>query len=164
MGAMRPASLLALLAAVATAAALWFARPAPVRAAETATLHVTGLDVGPRERAVVRLYNSSRQAFAVHYTVFALDTLYESPVALSLPGAGVGAQLLPGDTLELDLGEIVTAYRAQQGASAWDAPIRFVAFGTTSGAERFGPETILAEALQTEGGATYRPAVTWTDE
>lgn len=159
--------LLAVLAAATAAAALVAVRSEPAEAAGIATLHVTGLDIGKKESAIVRLHNTSTHAsdvFSVHYTVFAHDTLFDNPVALSLPGAGNGAQLRAGDTLELDLGEIVAAYRARQGAGTWDAPIRFVAFGTGGNFERFGPETIVAEALQTRRGATYQANVHWVDE
>ncbi len=162
---MRTTLLLIALAVAAGAAALFATRAAPARALGTATLHVTGLDVGKGRRAIVRLYNTSTHAsdvFAVHYTIYALDTLNGNPVALSRPGAGNGAQLIPGDTLELDLGAIVAAYRAERELGAWDAPIRFVAFGAGGNFERFGPETIAATALQTDGKATFAPAVTWT--
>ena len=163
---MRNAIVLMLLAAAAAAGALVVVRPDAARAEGTATLHVTGLDIGRGESAIVRLHNTSTHSdsFSVHYTVYAHDTLFDNPVALSLPGAGNGAILRAGDTIELDLGEIVAAYRLQQGAGAWDAPLRFVAFGTGGNTERFGPETIVAEALQSRGGATYPANVTWVDD
>jgi hypothetical protein len=161
---MRAALLTALVAAAAASAAVVMTRPGDARATGTATLHVTGLDIGKGEKAVIRLHNTTSSSYLVHYTVFAHDTLNGNPVALSALGAGDGARLFGGDTLELDLGPIVTAYRAEQEAGEWDAPLRFVAFGSDGlSGERFGPETIVAEALQTRGKATYRADVTWTD-
>lgn len=154
--------LLALAAAVAAVVLVPSSEPA--RAAGTATLHVTGLDIGKGERALVRLHNAGKSSFVVSYTVFAHDTLNDNPVALSALGAGDGARIFAGDTLELDLGPIVDAYRAQQEVGPWDAAIRFVAFGTSAGDERFGPETIVAEALQVRGRAAFPAVVTWTDD
>jgi len=164
---MRTTLLLVLAAVLAGTLAVVLTRPGEARAVGIATLHVEGLDVGRGQRAIVRLHNTSEHpadVYSVNYTVYAQQTLSDTPVALSQPGAGVGARLAPGQTLELDLGAIVDAYRAQQEVGPWDAPLRLVAFGTGGSFLAFGPGSVQVEALQTDGSATYAAPVRWITE
>lgn len=128
---------------------------------QTRTLYVTGLHIGGKTRAVVRLTNTSpnaADAFALHYTVQAAN----AGESLSLPGAGVsGAPIYNGHTLELDLGAIVNAYRASRDAGPFTGPVRLVAFADDGAYLPFGPETVHVTAVQTEGAARFEPLVQW---
>jgi len=133
------------------------------RADGDTTLYISGLDIGPKKQVIVRLRNTSTHAsdvLSVHYTV--RDP--SAGVPLSQPGAGNGAQLRPGDTLELDLGAIVNAFRAEREVSGWNGPVHFVAFGTGGNFGDFGPETVQVEAVQTVGRARFTAAVEWIED
>ena len=124
-----------------------------------ATAYVSGLRIGKRAQAIVRLHNASRHpgdTYSVHYTV----RHTEAGQSLSLPGAGDGARLSPGQTIELDLETIVNQYRATFGVGGFDGPVQFVAFGT-GGVNPFGAETVSVEAVQVEGAAKFEPLVEW---
>jgi hypothetical protein len=134
----------------------------PARAQEAQkTLWVTGLKIdGKKARSVVRLVNTSEDGqdlFAVHYTVQAAD----AGEPLSLVAAGpTGAILGRGRTLELDLGDIVTKYRASLGFGPFSGQVRFVAYADASG-RPFGPDVVQVSAVQTERAAAYEPLIEW---
>lgn len=151
-----------LLVLGAAAAAVVAARPA-ARAQEAPwTLYVSGLRIGGKSRAVVRVRNTSGRSldfYALHYTVRDVDG-----VALSRVGAGPsGAALRAGHTLDLDLGEIVDRYRAEFGVGPFSGPVQFVAYSEDGPAATrpFGPDVVQVEAVQTEGRATYTAVVEW---
>lgn len=156
----RVAAIAALLALAAAAAGTWALRPA--RAQEAArTLWITGLRIdGTKSRALVRLTNAGTtgaDVFAVHYTVQAVN----AGEPLSTVAAGpTGAYLGRGDTLDLDLGAIVAAYRKSLGVPGFAGPVRFVAFADAGG-RPFGPDVIQVSAVQTEGTARWEPPVEW---
>jgi hypothetical protein len=156
--------LLACAAAVLVGAGAALLRgPAPARAQEAAaTVYVSGLRVdGTRARAVVRLTNASpnlADVFALHYTIQA----GHAGEPLSLPGAGFsGAPLAAGKTLEIDLGEVVTAYRASFGLTPYRGTVRFVAWAEDGAYSAFGPETVHVTAVMSEGKARFEPLVEW---
>jgi hypothetical protein len=108
----------------------------------------------------VRLTNTSPNAadvFSVHYTI--RDAA--GGVALSQTGAGLGAQLAPGKTLELDLGRIVANYRATFEVGPYTGPVRFDAFGDDGIFTEFAPDTIHVEVEQREGAVVRDAAVDW---
>ena len=150
----------AALLVVATAGAALTVRalgdaPAP------STVWITGMRIdGNKTTARVRITNVSGDAtnfFSVHYTVQAPG----GGEPLSRLAAGPdGATLLNGRTVELDLGEIVTAYRASFGAPAYRGPVRLVAYATSTGVP-FGPDTVQVTAVQKEGAAMFDPLVEW---
>lgn len=134
----------------------------PARAQDAAaTLWITGLRIdGARARALVRLTNTATAGLdvhAVHYTVQA--TIGGEPLSAVAAGAS-GAFLGPGETLDLDLGLIVTQYRKSLGVPAFSGPVRFVAFAYSPG-KPFGPDVIQVSAVQTEGTTRYEPLVEW---
>ena len=133
---------------------------ADARAADSTTLYISGLDIGPGRKAIVRLHNTSTHAsdvFSVNYTV------RDPSIGHPLSQLGIGAQLRPGDTLELDLGAIVDAYRATLEVSGWDGPVQFVAFGEGGNFAEFNAETVQVEALQTIKRAKFAAHVEWVD-
>lgn len=148
--------------ALALLALLGSAACSPGEAQEApATLYVSGMRIGGRSRAVVRLRNcapSSSGLFYVHYTVRAT----EAGQALSLPAAGPqGAALIAGRTLELDLGAIVNAYRKSLGVGPYEGTVQFVAYGEGGTNADFGPDTVHVDASQAEGAARFQAAVEW---
>ncbi len=160
-----PVIALAALAAVVggVAATTPVFRPPRALAATSETLYVSGLEIGKGRRALVRLRNvaaSGGDVYSVHYTV--RDPAGGVPI--SLPGAGDGARLAPGETLQLDLGPLVDAYRAERGLGPYEGPVQFVAFGTAGAIEAFGRETIVPEGIQSIGKATYEVAAEWVPE
>ena len=168
---MRSAHALLLLAAVTSVAAVALTAPSAgslfgfgeARAEDESTLYISGLDIGPGKKAIVRLRNTSTRAadtLTVHYTV--RDPSIGHP--LSALGAGIGARLAAGDTLELDLGEIVDAHRATQEVGGWDGPVQFVAFGTGGQFGDFGPETVQVEAVQKVKRAQFTLPVEWIED
>jgi hypothetical protein len=162
---MRRALALTMVLAAAAGAAAWFVL-GPARAQDAVspagTLYVSGLHIGGKSaRAVVRLVNTSTHLsdqYRVRYTVQATG----AGEALSLPGAGPdGAVLGAGRVLELDLGAIVNRYRATIGVGPYSGPVRFVAFGDRGAYSNFGPATVHASVVQTEGAARFEPLVEW---
>lgn len=150
------------LAALAALPALLAGACAPSEAQESpAILFVSGMRVGGTSQAIVRLRNvapASSVRFFVHYTIQGTT----SGTPLSLPGGGpTGASLLAGRTLELDLGEIVDAYRKSLGYGPFVGPVQFVAFGEGGTGADFGADTIVVDAAQTEGAARFQAAVEW---
>ncbi len=149
-----------LLVAAAAAAGAWLA-VRPSRAQTQATLYVSGLAIkAAKPVCIVRLTNVSPDAadvFLVHYTV--RDT--SAGIPLSAPGAGTGAPLLPGHTLELNLGNIVALYRAGFEVGPYTGPVQFVAYGEGGFSHEFGPGTIHVEVRQTEGAAIHDAAIQW---
>ncbi len=125
---------------------------------ETATLYVSGLTVGKKQTALVRIHNASPSAadiISVEYRIRHTDagqTLFLAPA---------GAPVRSGETLELDLGAIVNAHRASIDLGEFEGPVQFVAFGTGGVFRSFGPETMVVEAQQKEGRATFAPVVEW---
>jgi hypothetical protein len=146
------------LAALAVAA-LWSLRPA--RAQTPRLLAISGMRiVRDKPIARVRITNVSPDAadvFFLHYTI--RDT--SAGIALSEPGAGDGAQLIPGRAIELDLGKIVTNFRASREVGPYTGTVQFVAFAEGGFTHEFGPEIIHVEAVQTEGAAIYDGVVAW---
>ena len=125
------------------------------------TVWVTGMRIdGKNATAHVRITNVSGDAtnfFSVHYTVQAPGG--GEPLSLLAAGPN-GATLLNGRTLELDLGEIVTKYRASFGSPAYRGPVRLVAYATSTGVP-FGPDTVQVSVVQKEGAAMFDPLVEW---
>jgi hypothetical protein len=157
---MRPALLISLAAAcVAAGAAAWSLRPA--RAEDSKVLYVSGMRIaGDKPIAKVRLTNTSPNAadvFTVHYTV--RDP--SAGIALSEAGAGLGAQLLPGHVLEIDLGKVVSIWRTAHEVGPYAGPIQFVAYGEGGFTLAFGPDTVHVEATQQEGAAVYEGVAQW---
>lgn len=127
---------------------------------ENAALFISGMRIGGGSRAVVRLRNVApgSTVYFVHYTIRATD----AGQPLSLPAAGPqGAPLIAGDTLELDLGGIVNAYRRSLGAGSYSGTVQFVAFAEGGGGHPFGPETVAVDATQAEGSARFQANVAW---
>ena len=152
------------VAAVALVAGL-VATLRPVKADLAHSLLVSGMKVaGKRRIAIVRLTNTSPDAadvFYVHYTI--RDGL--TGAAVSLPGAGLGAQLSPGKTVELDLGAIVTQYRLSNDVtSTYSGDVQFVAFGEGGFYRSFGPGVVHVEVEQHEGRAIHDAAVQWVSQ
>ena len=124
------------------------------------TLYVSGMSIGKSRTAIVRVTNGSPvrgDAQRIFFTV--RNTVNGAP--LTLPGAGDGAQLFPGDTLELDLGRLVAAYRAQTGLPSFEGTVQFVAFGSGGPIHPFGPRYTAVQAIQTERKAVYAANVEW---
>lgn len=149
--------LVAVCAALATAGLFLLAHRGEAQE-ETATLYVSGIVIGKRNTALVRLHNASPSVgdvFTVEYRVRHTDggqTLYAVPA---------GAPLRPGQTLELDLGAIVNDFRAGQELPDFEGPVQFVAFGTGGVFRSFGPDSVVAEALQEQRRARFAPLVEW---
>jgi hypothetical protein len=133
----------------------------PSRAQTSSVLHVSGMALaGSKPVAIVRLTNASpnpADIFSVHYTVRDVS----AGIPLSHPGAGIGAELRPGRSIELDLGKIVTQYRAGVDVGPFTGPIQFVAYGEGGSLREFGPDTIHVEVRQVEGSAVRDAAVEW---
>ena len=148
------------LAAFAAAAT----RFVPVRGAAPMLLYVSGMRIdGVKPVAHVRLTNTSTapsDVYSVHYTIRETG----AGIPISDPGAGLGAQLLPGRTLDLDLGAIVTQYRAARGAGPYSGTVQFVAFAEGGLAHDFGPQVIHVECTQSEGAALYDGVAQWTSQ
>lgn len=156
----RARALLVAAALLAVGVGVWALRPARAQEA-VKTLWITGLRIdGARARALVRLTNtgsSGLDVHAVHYTVQATN----GGEPLSAVAAGpTGAFLGAGDTLDLDLGAIVTAYRKSLGVPGFSGPVRFVAFADSPG-RPFGPDAIQVSAVQTAGTTRWEPLVEW---
>jgi hypothetical protein len=152
------------VAALAVVAAL-VATLRPVKADVTHTLYVSGMKVAGKKRiAIMRLTNTSPDAadvFYVHYTI--RDAL--SGNAVSMPGAGLGAQLSPGKTIELDLGAIITQWRlANEVTSLYSGDVQVVAFGEGGFYRSFGPDVVHVEIEQHEGRAIHDAAVQWVSQ
>lgn len=149
-----------LLVAAALGAGIWALVPARAQEA-AATLWITGLRIdGTRARALIRLTNTGKAGIdvhSVHYTVQATNA--GEPLSAVAAGPS-GAFLGSGDTLDLDLGAIVTAYRKSLGVPGFSGPVRFVAFADSAG-QPFGPDVIQVSAVQTEGTLRYEPLVEW---
>ena len=165
---MRLAHALLIVAAGTAAAATAFTVPAvgrlfgveQARADSNDTLYISGLDIGRGRKAIVRLRNTSTHlsdVLTVNYTV--RDPSRGHP----LSKIGIGAQLRPGDTLELDLGAIGDAHRASLEISGWDGPVQLVAFGDGGHFGDFGPETVQVEAIQTIKRAKFAANVEWIE-
>jgi len=166
---MRLAHVLLLLAATTAVIATAFTVPSVgrllgvehARADSNDTLYISGLEIGRGRKAIVRLRNTSTHlsdVLTVNYTV------RDPSIGHPLSQIGIGAQLLAGQTLELDLGAIVNAYRASLEVSGWDGPVQFVAFGDGGHFGDFGPETVQVEALQTVKRATFAAHVEWIED
>jgi len=154
-----------IVVALALAAGGLFVALRPARAEQRRTLYVSGLKVlGKKRVSIVRLTNTSDQAadsFLVHYTI--RDAATGDPV--SQPGAGLGAQILPGRTLELDLGAIIAQYRLSfDVTSPYSGAVQFVAYGEGGFYHTFGPDVIHVEIEQHEGSAIHDGAAAWFDE
>lgn len=149
----------ALALAAVTVALAWLLGPA--RGATETLLYVSGLRIeGDKPVSIVRLTNTSpnaADAFVVHYTI--RETSRGFPV--SEPGAGIGAQLLPGRTLTIDLGKVVTAYRRAHEVGPYTGEVQFVAFADAAPFRTFSPDTIHVEATQVEGAAKRDAVVQW---
>ena len=155
---MRPAALLGLLAAATLVAAVFVLRAGAQESG--ATVYVSGIEIGRKDRALVRFHNASTFAgdvYSVNYTVRHTD----AGQPLSFPGAGDGARLRPGETIELDLGPIVNTYRAGLELGEFDGPVQLVAFGSGGIMNEFGPDTVIVQAIQKDGGASFAPLVEW---
>jgi hypothetical protein len=144
---------------VLAAASAWTVRS--VRAEDRQLLVISGLSVvAEKPVCLVRLTNISPNAadiFSVHYTVRSTG----SGVALSRPAAGIGAQLGPGKTLELNLGEVVAAYRRTFGVGPYTGPVQFIAYGEDGAFREFAPDTIHVSVEQTEGKVVRDAAIEW---
>ena len=158
---MRVALLLILSALLSVGAAVGLRARQAAAQEEVWTLYVSGMSVGGKSRALLRLTNVAPEGggdlYFVHYTVRATNGAH-----ISRLGAGpVGAQLLPGQTLELDLGLIVDQYRASLGMSGFVGPVQLVAFGEGGATDVFSPRTVKVEAVQQEGQAQFPAVVKW---
>jgi lipid-binding SYLF domain-containing protein len=126
-----------------------------------ATLWVTGLRIdGAKARAVVRLTNTSNDGhdlFAVHYTIQAGNA--GEPLS-QLAAGPTGAVLGKGRTLDLDLGDIVTKYRASLGIGPYAGFVRLVAYADSSG-RPFGRDVVQVSATQSERNVVYEPSIEW---
>jgi hypothetical protein len=151
--------------AVLTLVGVLVATLRPVRADAAQALYISGLRVAAKQRvSIVRLTNASPDApdvFYVHYTI--KDAATGLPV--SRPGAGDGAELRPGRTLELDLGAIITQYRLSLGVeSTYSNPVQFTAYGEGGYFHSFGSGVIHVEVEQHEGAAIHDGAVQWLNQ
>jgi hypothetical protein len=156
---------LAVVAAVLTLAAVLFATFRPVHADASKLLYVSGLRVAANKPVcIVRLTNTSPDAadvFYVHYTIH--DAVAGAPVSAS--GAGLGAQLSPGKTVQLDLGAIITQYRLSLDVtSTYSGAVQFTAYGDGGFYRSFGPDVIHVEVEQHEGAAIHDGAVQWLSQ
>ncbi len=136
--------------------------PAKARAQDpTHTLYISGLHVGKKFKAIVRLTNISpdgADAYTVNYRV------RDAATATLISRPGLAAELRSGRTLELDLGVIVTAYRDELEINPkFTAPVQFLAVGEGGFFRPFSPETVAVEAFQTDGKATYAVNVKWVE-
>lgn len=160
---MRLAAVPAVLA-LAAAAAIAVRQAGPARGAGPGTLWISGMRIdGTKPAARVRLTNvsaSPSDVYSVHYTIRETG----AGIPISEPAAGLGAQLLPGHALDLDLGAIVTQYRAAHGAGPYGGTVQFVAFAEGGLAHDFGPEVIHVECTQIEGSAIFEGVVQWTSQ
>jgi hypothetical protein len=149
-----------LAAALLGATATLVMRPEPAGAQDaTRFLYIPGMRIDrDKPIATVRLHNATDQVVILHYTVIGPDT----GAALSLPNAGIsGIALLGGDEIELDLGRIVTQYRASQGVGPFTGRVTFTANGDASGGALFRPESIDVTATQVEGRTKYQANIEW---
>ncbi len=156
---------LAVVAAVLTLAAVLFATFRPVHADAAKLLYVSGLRVAAgKPVCIVRLTNTSPDAadvFYVHYTIHDAAT----GTGVSAYGAGAGAQLSPGKTLQLDLGAIITQYRLSMDVtSTYSGAVQFTAYGEGGFFRSFGPDVIHVEVEQHEGAAIHDGAVQWLSQ
>ena len=152
----------ALVLALGAGALAWFLGPA--HGATETLLYVSGLKIeGDKPVAFVRLTNTSPNAadiFLVHYTIRETS----KGISISEPGAGIGAQLVPGRTLTLDLGKVVTAYRRAHEVGPYTGTVQFVAFAEGGAFRTFSPDTIHVETSQIEGGATRDAVAQWFNQ
>ncbi len=126
------------------------------------TLYVSGFDIGPKKTASLRLTNVSpsvADVYSIQLTVREID----QGIVIRRP-VGDGARLFRGQTLELEIGDVVDQFRAGFELSGWDGAVQVVAFGTGGVLNDFGPDTVLVEAVQTEGKASYGVVVEWRVE
>jgi hypothetical protein len=159
MPAMR---LFAAAVAVAALAAVLVATLRPVHADAAQALYISGLKVaGDKPVSIVRLTNTSTYAadvFHVHYTIH--DAA--GGVAVSSPGAGDGAELRAGHTLELDLGAIITQYRLSYDITTpYSGDVQFTAYGDAGYFSSFNSGVIHVEVEQHDGAAIHDAAVQW---
>lgn len=153
----------AALALAASAGALaWFLGPA--RGATESLVYVSGMKIeGDKPVAFVRLTNTSPNAadiFLVHYEIHETSR----GILLSAPGAGIGAQLVPGHTLTIDLGKVVTAYRKAHEVGPYTGTVHFQAVAEGGAFRTFSPDTIHVESTQIEGAATRDAVVQWFNQ
>ena len=152
---------LALVALSAIAALVAASQVVPARAQSAQILYVSGLRIdGSKPIAKVRLTNTSpnaADAFNVHYTIRETG----AGIALSEVGAGLGAQLLPGHSLELDLGKIVALWRAAHDVGPYKGDVQFIAVAEGGYFREFGPDTIHVAATQVEGRALRDAVEHW---
>jgi len=157
--------LLAFSLVLAAVAAVLAATLSTVHADDAQFLNISGLRVAANKPvSIVRLTNASPNAadvFYVHYTVHDAAT----GVAVSRPGAGDGAQLRPGRTLELNLGAVITQYRlANDVTSTYSGAVQFTAYGEGGVFKAFNSGVIHVEVEQHEGGAIHDGAVQWLSQ
>jgi hypothetical protein len=152
----------ALVLAALAGALAWFLGPA--RGATETLVYVSGLKVeGEKPVCFVRLTNTSPNAadiFLVHYTIRETSR----GIAISEPGAGIGAQLVPGKSLTIDLGKVVTAYRRAHEVGPYTGTVQFVAFAEGGAFRTFSPDTIHVESTQIEGASTRDGVVQWFNQ
>ena len=122
-------------------------------------VYVSGLRVGKRTSAIVRIHNPAPTINGT-YTITYLVREPDGGRPLSRIGAAV--EIRSGETLELDIGKIVRDHLSGAGANPnYSGPVQFVAFNNAEISDPFGPDTTIVTGLQTEGGARYTLPVLW---
>lgn len=147
---------------LALLATTWLAlRPGVAQEAPAETLYITGLQIGPRTKAIVRLRNIDPASEGS--TVFDYRVLDPAAGQVVIPiQVGQGARILPGRMLELDLSTIVRNWRIANEIGRYAGPVTFQAQAAPDLLVEFGSANIAVEAVQTVRGARYGGAVEWT--
>lgn len=122
-------------------------------------VYVSGLRLGKRTEAIVRIHNPAPTINGT-YTITYLVRESESGRPLSRLGAAV--EIRSGETLELDIGQIVKNHLSGAGVNPnFSGPVQFVAFNNAEISDPFGPETAIVTGIQTEGKAAFSLPVIW---
>ncbi len=153
---MRRLSFAGLLVVLTALAAVFVSRAAAEP--EPGVAYVSGLEIGPRKAALLRIANvsPSRFSYAAIYTVIAEDG---NPLAV-FTNIPVGFD----DTLELDVGKAVNAHRlaVNPDAGTFAGRVQLIVRGEGGfDIEPFGQQTVVVEGVQKDRAATYQAAVDW---
>jgi hypothetical protein len=169
---LRPVRIYIAAAIAAAAAGVAAARlGTPTVRADTlpGALYVSGLHIdGDKPTALIDLSNRSDSSD----DFYALSVLFfHADGHRAADQLDIASPLTSGKSITINVGGIVSAYRASHEIAPFKGPVQVVIYGYTctdlgtcqsaAVARPFGPEVIHVAAVQTEGKVTYDGVVQW---
>jgi hypothetical protein len=159
----------AIAAAAAGVAAARLGTPAVRADTVPGALYVSGLRVdGDKPTAFIDISNRSDSPDD-YYAISVL--FFHADGHRAADQLDIASPLTSGKSITINVGGIVSAYRASNEIAPFKGPVQVVIYGYTctdlgtcqsaAVARPFGPEVIYASAVQTEGRVTYDGVVQW---